>query len=278
MNEKIHIEIQGHRGARGLYPENTLSGFIEAVKLGVNLIEMDVVISKDNKVIVSHEPWMNPDFCTKPNGQDIENNSNKKYNLYNMDYGEIVQYDCGKKSNLKFPSQRSIPENKPLLSEVITKIESFVKTNHIAPIKYNIEIKSEKEYDDIFNPKPDFFVDLVYSELKKQNILSKVILQSFDVRILQELKKKDQTITLSLLIENKNGLDNNLKELGFNPDIYAPEFILIDELLIKELHCKNIKLITWTVNEIDDMQRMISMGVKSIITDYPDRLINLIKK
>src|SRR4051812_6006714 len=88
--------IQGHRGARGLYPENTVTGFLEAIKLGVSVLEMDVVISRDLKVVVSHEPWMNRDFCTKPGGGPIERFSRKKYNIYTMSYAEIAAYDCGK--------------------------------------------------------------------------------------------------------------------------------------------------------------------------------------
>lgn len=278
MPSTKHIDIQGHRGARGLFPENTLTAFIEAVKLGVHTLEMDVVISKDHKVVVSHEPWMNELFCSAPNGQPIENGSKEKYNLYKMLYADIAKFDCGKRGNPEFPLQKAVPEHKPLLSEVFEKVDAFTKANNLPLVKYNIEIKSDPTEDNIYNPIPKVFTELVLTVLKNKNVLSRTILQSFDVRILQELKKKDPSLTLSFLVENKDSLEHNLHKLGFIPDIYAPEFILINEQLIKDLRSKNIKLITWTVNEIEDIKKMVSLGVDGIISDHPDIVINLLNK
>lgn len=277
MPLKTHIEIHGHRGARGLWPENTITGFIEAVRSGVDFLEMDVVISLDKKVVVSHEPWINPDICTYPGGKEIEN-SGEHLNLYKMNYAEIACYDCGKKGNKEFPLQKAVPEYKPLLSEVVSKVDAFSKANHLPQLNYNIEIKSEIQHDELYNPRPEIFVDLMFSEIKKLNIGSRIILQSFDVRILQEIKKKNSFIPISLLVENTHGLETDLKNLGFTPEIYAPDFHLINEEMIQALNSRNIKLITWTVNEVSDMKRMIELGVKGIITDYPNRLTNLIKE
>ncbi|MFL5753542.1 MAG: glycerophosphodiester phosphodiesterase family protein [Bacteroidia bacterium] len=278
MPGKKHIDIQGHRGARGLYPENTLPAFIEAVKLGVDTLEMDVVISKDHKVVVSHEAWMSADYCSRPDGLPIEKESELDYNLYKMTYAEIVKYDCGKRGNPEFPLQKAIPAHKPLLSEVITQVEAYTENNNLPRVKYNIEIKSEREEDGIFQPDPQTFTDLVLAEIKEHAILPRIILQSFDVRILQELEKKDPMIVISLLVENTDGLIANLERLGFKPDTYAPEFILVDDHLVKELRSKNIKLIPWTVNETADMKRLLDSEVDGIITDYPDRLINLLQR
>jgi glycerophosphoryl diester phosphodiesterase len=272
------IDIQGHRGARGLFPENTITAFIEAVKLGVTTLEMDVVISKDLKVVVSHEAWMNEAFCSKPDGNIVENNSGEKYNLYKMPYEEIVKYDCGKRGNKEFPFQKAIPEHKPLLSEVITNVESFVNKNNLSAVFYNIELKSESGKDGVFNPDPKTFVELVFNEIKKQNITDCTNLQSFDVRILQEIKTKYPVIKLALLVENEDGLEINLKRLGFFPDIYSPDFNLVNDTLVKNLIQHKIRLIPWTVNDITDMKKMLEMGVDGIITDYPDRAINLVKK
>ena len=277
MDNNNYIEIHGHRGARGLYPENTITSFLEAVKLGVYTIELDVVISKDSKIVVSHEPYMNELFCSKPDGSLIEQHSKTEYNLYQMLYSEIIKFDCGIRGNPLFPSQAKLKEHKPLLSDVVSTLDSYTQTHHLPNITYNIEIKSELGDDDVFQPNPKTFVDLVYNEIQSLKISHRCILQSFDVRILQELKKKNTIIPISYLVENTNDLSHNLNSLGFIPDIYAPEFILINESLISELKQLNIKLITWTVNEIEDMKRLINMGVTTIITDYPDRAINLIK-
>ncbi len=275
MLNKVAIDIQGHRGARGLFPENTITAFIEAVKLGVNTLELDVVISKDLMVVVSHEPWMNEAFCTRPDGKEIEENSKSKYNLYKMTYAEILGFDCGKKTNPDFRLQKALAEHKPLLSEVITKVDAFTKQTNLPPIKYNIEIKSEPGYDGVFNPEPAQFVKLAYEELEKHKCLNRIILQSFDVRILEEIRRLDKNIPISMLIENDGGLEKNLEQLSFMPDIYGPEFTMVNEELIKKLKHLNIKLIPWTVNEVSDMKRLIAMGVDGIITDYPDRAVSL---
>ena len=277
MTKHKFIEIQGHRGARGLFPENTITSFIEAVKLGVDAIELDVVISKDRHVVVSHEPFMNGIFCSTPDGFAIAEDSMKKHNLYCMNYDEIKQFDCGKRGNYLFPSQKAMAENKPLLSDVVNTVDEYTQSNNLPSITYNIEIKSELDEDNVFQPTPDIFVDLVYNEIKLLGILSRTILQSFDVRILNELNRKKAEVVISYLVENTNSLETNLSKLNFKPHIYAPEFILINEQLVQDLKHKNITLITWTVNEINDMQRLIKMGVSTIITDYPDRAINLIK-
>lgn len=271
------INIHGHRGARGLFPENTITSFIEAIKLGVEGVEFDVVISKDNKVVVSHEAWMNDLFCSKPNGDAIKKEEAESYNLYRMNYDEIKKFDCGIRGNELFPSQKKIAEHKPLLSEVITAINSYIKLHKLQPITFNIEIKTEEDKGTLFNPEPIVFVDLVYKELQKLNALNRCILQSFDVRILQALKQKDNSLVLSLLVENKLSLEENLHKLGFKPTYYTPEYILITEKLITDLKKLKIQLMTWTVNEASDLEKLIIMGVTTIITDYPDKAINFVK-
>jgi glycerophosphoryl diester phosphodiesterase len=271
------IDIQGHRGARGLFPENTITAFIEAVKLGVDTLEMDVVISKDLQVVISHEAWMNDAFCIRPDGKEVEANSREKYNLYKMTYANIAKYDCGIKGNKEFPLQKKITEHKPLLSDVIKRVEAFVSENKLTSIKYNIEIKSEEGEDDIFNPEPKKFVELVYHEIEKYKIIERINLQSFDVRILQEIKKKHPAIQTALLVENEDSLEINLKRLGFIPNTYSPDFYLVDDVLVKNVHKHNMKLIPWTVNEITDIKKMVALGVDGIISDYPDRVIKIIK-
>jgi glycerophosphoryl diester phosphodiesterase len=272
MKIKNNFDIQGHRGARGLFPENTLIGFTEACQLGVNTLELDVVISGDHKIVVSHEPWMNPVFCCDPNGNAVEDNN---YNLYKMDYATIRGFDCGKRKNPDFPFQSTLPQYKPLLSEVIKTTDEFTERAHLPAITYNIEIKSEAVTDQIYHPDPFTFAKLVYDHI--EHMLSRITLQSFDVRILQELYQLNPKTRMSLLVENTHSLEKNLNQLGFKPAIYGPEFTLVDPKLIDDLKQQHIGLIPWTVNETEDMKKLIEMGVDGIITDYPDRLIHLIK-
>lgn len=277
MQNTKKIDIQGHRGARGLFPENTLNGFLEAVKLGVSTLEMDVVVSKDLKVVVSHEPWMNSVFCTQPNGKKIDEASMLDFNLYQMSYEEIKEFDCGKQTNPEFPFQKSIPGHKPLLSEVLLTIEAFLKDNHLPPINYNIEIKSEPKEIGSFYPDSSLYVELVIKEIQKYNLSSRVILQSFNILILQELAKLNTKFKIGLLVDNELTMKKNLNNLGFLPTYYNPYFLLVDAQLIHELHLVNIKIVPWTVNEISDMKKLIEMGVDGIITDYPDKALELLK-
>ncbi|MBK7183953.1 MAG: hypothetical protein IPH89_14105 [Bacteroidetes bacterium] len=140
------FQVHGHRGFRGHFPENTLIAFKEAIKAGADYIELDVLITKDSQVVVSHEPWFNPKTCTSPDGKAITKRSRlpdgqAKNNLHQLTYSEIKKYDCGKRGNKKFPAQAKLSAYKPLLSEVIQELELFTKENNLPPIKYNIEIK-----------------------------------------------------------------------------------------------------------------------------------------
>ena len=272
-----HFLTIGHRGARGLYPENTISSFFEAVRLGVNSLEMDVVVSKDKKVVVSHEPWMNKAFCSTPDGLPVQPHTRRKFNFYKMSYEEIRQFDCGKRGNPQFPHQKAVPEYKPLLSEVIEKVNALVQRNSGPYPGFLIEIKSEPEEDNFFNPEPAEFVKLVYDVIKKEQVSHQVCIQSFDTRILNEMHDLDPTINMALLVENWESLEYNLELLNFLPVTYSPEYSLVEPTLVSEVHAMNMRLIPWTVNEVDDMRRLLEMGVDGIITDYPDRTLELRK-
>src|SRR5581483_12492039 len=153
------VEIYGHRGARGLFPENTIEGFLYSAGLGIHGIELDVAVSKDKKVVVSHEPWMNPKTCTKPDNSKVS--FIRRKNLYKMNYETIRQYDCGLRGNPDFPEQKRMPAYKPLLSEVIEKVEGCLSNNKLPAIVYNIEIKSNWVSDNQLHPPPAEFVELV---------------------------------------------------------------------------------------------------------------------
>ena len=123
-NKYERFDVQGHRGARGLYPENSVIGFIKSIEMGVNTIELDVVISKDRQVVVSHEPWISHIICVDSLGLKINDDVNK-YNIFKMNYNEIKKFDCGSIKNPKFLSQENSFVSKPLLREVIIKIENY---------------------------------------------------------------------------------------------------------------------------------------------------------
>lgn len=275
LQEAVVFDIQGHRGCRGLMPENTIQAFMEALKKGANTLEMDVVMSGDGQVVVSHEPWMSPEICLAPDGSTMEKND--KPNIFEMTYDEICRYDCGRKINPKFPVQQSISAVKPLLSEVINRVEKYILWNSFRPVHYNIEIKSCPEWDNVYQPKPEETVLKVYDLIRTKNIQRRCTIQSFDVRPLQIFKRIAPQMQLSLLVENDCSIDENLEALGFTPAVYSPDYRLVDATMILEVHKAGMKIIPWTVNEILDMNELKQMGVDGIITDYPDIAIKLVE-
>ncbi len=265
------FDLQGHRGARGLMPENTIPGFLKAIDLKVNTLELDVVITKDKQCILSHEPFLSHEICLDSTGNKISENDEKKWNIYQMTVSEVQKCDCGSSPHPRFPAQNKMQVYKPTLKELIETTEKYIKDKQLPTIFYNIETKSQPEGDDIFHPKPEEFAQILYNELKSLNILEKVFIQSFDVRTLQAFKKIDPKVRLVLLVENKNSFKQNLKDLGFQPEIYSPNYKLVTPELVKAVQTKGMKIIPWTINEITDMKAIIEMGVDGLITDYPDR-------
>lgn len=266
-----NIGVQGHRGCRGLLPENTLPAFQKAIELGVNTLELDLAISKDRQVVVSHEPFISRYYCLDSYGEVIPRRLDMKYNFLQMTYDSIKQFDCGSKQHPRFPDQRNFKTHKPLLGEVF-KLSDSLNPN----IKYNIEIKSKPDFDDLYTPKPHEFVSLVLNEVRRYGVASRCNLQSFDVRVLEEIKKQDPDMVVALLIDEKESIEDKLKELSFTPKILSPYFELLSKETVSAYQNQGFLVIPWTVNDPEDMERMIGFQVNSIITDYPDRLIALI--
>lgn len=266
------IDIQGHRGARGLAPENSVEGFLMAAEMGVNTLELDLVVSKDGKLVVSHEPYFSPDFCLDTLGNTISEDS--LINIYELDYADIRKFDCGSKGNSRFSEQKKISTPKPLLTDVLDTVEGFVLTSR-PPIFYNIELKTTKETDSIYHPSPAVFSDLVYKSINENNILDKANIQSFDFRTLQYFNEKYPDVRLALLIENNLTWKENIDSLGFTPEIYSCDFELLTKEAVQEIQNAGMKVIPWTVNEISDLNKMFKWEVDGIITDYPDRALNL---
>ncbi len=278
QSSNLTLDIQGHRGCRGLIPENTIPAFIEAVKLGVTTLELDVVISQDQQVVVSHDPFLSHVICRTAEGQPIIEEEEKKYNLYQMLYQEIARCDCGSSPHPQFSEQKNFPAYKPLLANVIDTIEQLITAQNLPPVVYNIETKSDPKGDGIFHPAPDKFTDLVLSIIQEKNIEDRIVIQSFDVRTLQQIRKKQPSLTLALLVGNTDSFEKNLDKLGFTPQIYSPHFQLVDQDLIGLAEKKGLSIIPWTVNEPEDIQRMVNLKVDGIISDYPDRVIEIVSQ
>lgn len=275
--EQHTIQVQGHRGERGNLPENSIEAFLGALRKGVDVLELDVVISKDKKVVVSHEPYMLALYMQTPAGDSIAKETEKEYNLYEMDYAEIKQFDGGSKGNVRFPQQQKMKTYKPLLSEVFDTVAATIKAENLKPVKFNIEIKSEEAVYGIYQPDPDEFVDLVMQVVQDKKAEDQINMQSFDIRILEAMHSNYPQIELAYLVEDRT-LEENLKLLSFKPEIYSPYFKLLDSAEVTAIRDKGMRVIPWTVNEPADIDAVINLKVDGIITDYPERVIEKLKK
>ncbi|APS37775.1 MULTISPECIES: glycerophosphodiester phosphodiesterase family protein [Salegentibacter] len=270
------VQVQGHRGDRGNLPENSIPAFLSAVEKGADVLELDVVVSQDKKIVVSHEPVMLALYMLTPDGDSIAKENEKNYNLYKMDYDSIRKFDSGSKKNRLFPNQQPQKTYKPLLSEVIDTVENYIQVNDLDEVKYNIEIKSSEKNYGIFQPEPADFVDLVMNIIEEKGIKNKVNLQSFDVNILQILNEKYPDIEVAYLV-SKESINKNLEKLGFIPDIYSPNYKLLkNKEVVDSIKERNMDLIPWTVNEEEAINKMLELKVDGIITDYPERVLNKI--
>lgn len=262
------IDLQGHRGARGLMPENTIPAMKKAMDLGVNL-EMDINFSKDKKAIVSHDHWLNAAFVLTPEGKEMPAETQKENRLYDLKYKDIRKYDVGSKFYATFPEQKKMKAYIPLLSELIDSVELYAKQKNYPLPHYNIETKLSEKGDNINHPTPEVFVKKLMKVINSRKIADRVMIQSFDPRTLEIIHKKHKNVQTSFLV-SKGKLDDNLKMLSFKPDIYSPNYKLVTKSLVAQCHKMGIKVIPWTVNTKEEIEKIKSMGVDGIISDYPN--------
>ncbi|MEI7472099.1 MAG: glycerophosphodiester phosphodiesterase family protein [Chitinophagaceae bacterium] len=269
---KAAFDAQGHRGCRGLMPENTIPAMLKAMDLGVHTLEMDISFSKDLQAFLSHEPFFNHEISTQPNGQYIKEEEEKKYNMYQMKYDSIIRYDVGLKPHPRFPQQEKIKAIKPLLSDLFLAVKKYAAAKNYPIPYFNIETKTLPATDQIYHPAPAQFVQLLMKVIQENQMEAYTTIQSFDFRTLQYLHQYYPAMATAMLIEADDGrtFQAQIDALGFIPTIYSPAYALVNEGLIKECHQKGIKIIPWTVNDKTTIEKLKAMGADGLISDYPN--------
>ena len=276
------IDLQGHRGCRGLMPENTIPGFLKALEFGVSTLEMDLAISADFQVVVSHEPYFSHEIAIDPEGKYISEENELEHNIFKMPYSEVRKYDVGLRPHARFPEQKKIAAFKPLLYDVIVQVEHEVLQHSYPKPFYNIEIKRNPLSDGMFHPNAQDFARIVSELIDRmsnsgtEDLKERIIIQSFDPESLRAFREIDPQIKLALLVENNAAARQNLNVLGFTPEIYSPAYKLVDKELVEFCKENSMELIPWTVNLKQDMVHMIEISVDGIITDYPNILKDLL--
>ena len=251
------IEIHGHRGSRGNYPENTLSAFKYALDNNINILELDLQLTKDNEIIIYHDKNIDPNICINGPMDAI-----KKLTLR-----EIKKFDCGSKQNPDFKNQITVPgEHIPTFKELINMVN---KDYYFKNIKFNVEIKTDKELDsddEVLN-----FAQHLIMIIHNEKLQDQTIVQSFDLRALEYIKQLDPNIKTSYLIIKTTNIDDifliNAKKLGI--EIISPEYDLITKENVDMIHKAGLEVIPWTVNDKATFKKLVEYNVDGIITDYP---------
>ena len=294
------FELQGHRGARGLMPENTLPGFATALAIGVTTLELDLAVTRDLQVVVSHNPRIEPELARDADGEWLQQSGPS---IHSMTLQEVKSYDVGRlnptlKYAQRYPQQQALDGvSVPTLGEVF----ELVNKSGNQLVRFNIEIKINPEKPQLTLP-PDEFVAAVIEVVRRYKLERRVSLQSFDWRSLREVQALAPDIATSYLTADQSWLSNlqtgrpgpspwldglDIDDFGGSAaraikaaggDIWSSYHLEVDVDSIKLAHQLGLKVNVWTVNETSRMRALIAMGVDGIITDYPDQLRQVIKE
>ncbi len=265
------IEVQGHRGARAVLPENTLPAFEYALSIGVDTLELDLGVTKDGHVIVFHDPYVAPDRCRR-GGKRLT----RKIPFRTLTLEEVKRFDCGSLPHQRFEKQKRVPGAKiPTLAEVF---ELVAKSKHQVAkrVEFNIETKSFPAHPEL-TPSPEVFAKKVVAVVRKHGMTSRTIVQSFDYRTLVATKKLEPKIRIAML--QPDGLVPLVavaKALG--AEIVSPHHEWITKAEVAALRKAGVRVIPWTANDEKAWARLVDLGVDGIITDDPAALIAFLEK
>lgn len=261
VNAAPRILVHGHRGARAIYPENTIPAFEYAIKIGADFLEMDVAVTKDNVLVISHDPHINPEICKGPHPGVA---------IHELTLAQLREYDCGALKNPHFPKQQPVPGTRiPTLDEVL----SLSSGNSV---QFNIETKSFPDHPEL-TPAPDVFARMLLDVIRKHKLESRAIVQSFDFRTLLATKRLAPNIRLSALWE---GDARPFVDIAREAEagIISPLFKLVTPTQVKAAHAAKIEVVPWTADTPADWQMLVDAGVDAIITDDPAALIAYMKE
>ncbi len=267
LTEHPTIEIQGHQGARAKLPGNTLPSFEYALSKGVDVLELDVVVSKDRKLVVDHDHFLGKDYCLSPDGKPLL----EDVPIISLNYDEIKKYDCGSLTQKRFPEQRPVPKTpRPLLEDVI----SLVKKSGRDKVMLNIETKLAPGLEK-YCVSPREFAELLVTALRKENFIDRAFIQSFDYRTLLEAKKLYPKAKLVALFEG-NLVDYAKTAISVGAETISPNYQWITKEDVRRIRNQGIRVIPWTANSKEDIQTLIDMNVDGIISDDPELVMSLL--
>jgi len=259
------FDLQGHRGARGHAPENTLAGFERALAIGVDTLELDVGVTRDGVVVIHHDRRLNPDVARGVDGKWV---SAPAPTIYSLSYAELARYDVGR---IRPGSDyaRRFPHQQPIDGTRIPRLSDLWP---IAPqVRFNIETKLVPEAPEETLP-PEPFARAVIAEIRRAGVAPRTTIQSFDFRTLAVVQREAPEIRTAYLTSGQRG-DAVAKSVhALQGTIWSPNYQDLDPVALAAARGFGLKVIPWTVNEPADIARVLAMNVDGLISDYPDRV------
>ena len=255
--EKLPL-VHAHRGGAALYPENTIEAMVNAVRIGVPVMELDLQVTKDSCVVVSHDAYLNTAKALTPEGKEIPADKDKDYRIYGMDYDSLRLYDVGSKPNPDYPGRVNMPCRIPLLSDLIDNVENTAKATKDT-VRYNIEIKSGLKGMQV---------------MLSKDLGDRLLVQCFDPRTLNYLHERYPSVRLSYLVEDSvASFEEMMSRLDFIPQVFSPESRLLTKDMMRAARAKGMEIVPWTVDDRKEAERLKRLGVDAIITNRPDRVM-----
>src|SRR5262245_9543600 len=259
------FDLQGHRGARGHAPENTLPGFERALELGVDTLELDVGIARDGEVVIHHDRRLNPDVARGPDGSWI---AAPAALIKDLSFDELRRYDVGR---IRPGSDyaRRFPHQRPVDGTRIPRLEDLFLAMKSRAVRFNVELKLLPEAPDETLP-PVPFVRAVVDVVRKASMERRCTLQSFDWRAVKAVEREAPEIATAYLTEREDSDPSKVGDAGGHT--WSPDFRALDAAKAAAARRLKLRVIPWTVNEPGDIARMLKLGVDGLISDYPDRV------
>lgn len=259
------IQVHGHRGCRALRPENTLPAFQHAIELGVDVLELDLAVTKDNVLVVSHDPMINPVICRGPGGAMVR----PDVAIHSLTLAELGRYDCGAVRNPDFPRQVPVPG---------TRIPTFEQVLELAaPGKVWLNVETKMREHPELAPPPEKFAAMILEAVRRQGMESRTILQSFDYRSLRAMSKLDPKMPLAAL-DDIGKEDFVTLARSANAGIISPRYDFVTPAKVRAAHAAGLQVVPWTPNTPEEWQRLIDAGADAIISDDPEALIAYLRK
>src|SRR5687768_13603042 len=268
---RIAFDLQGHRGARGHLPENTLPSFEHAIALGVDTLEMDVGVTRDGVVVIHHDRRLNPDVARGPDGKWV---SAPAPTIHSLSYAELARYDVGR---IRPGSEyaRRFPHQQPIDGARIPRLADLWVV--AANARFNIETKLVPEApDETLAPEP--FARAVIAEVRKAGVTARTTIQSFDFRTLATVQREAPEIRTAYLTSGQRGEGVPKAVHAAQGTIWSPNYQDLDPAALAAARALGLKVIPWTVNEPADITRVLAMKVDGIISDYPDRVREALRR